>query len=439
MGQPLVVNGFVVDGITIFNFFIEMLLAGVVVTASLKREERYWARLAVTLPLSAGIWYVLTFVMPSTHFLYDYLRYFLLFLTCLAGLYFCYDLTLSGTLFCGTAAYAMQHLICRIYILLFYLPGALFGYWSETWVDVPHFIAYWSILAALYFAFHRFLGRQLKISQAKFSTKGQVATVALLLLVTLFISATYDLTGEDIINHIIFLFCDGLCVALLLIIQLHAYGLSQKEREMAEAESLHRMELRQMRQTREMIELINIKSHDLKHQLIAAGGKLSEAEAEEITRAVCAYDSAVNTGLEALDLVVSQKKMACDREGILLTCMLEGELLSFMSDVHIYSLVGNVLDNAIEAARVLPEEQRYIVFEVQRAAGAILLRTENEYEGELRWREGTLLTSKGDEDYHGFGMKSVSAIVEKYGGIMSISAQNGLFVLSITFTGRSPA
>lgn len=437
MGIETAVSGFIINNITIFNFYIEMLLAGIVVTSSLKRAKWYGLKVISSLLFSAAIWFVLMFVFPATHVVYDYLRYFLLFLTTLTAIYICHDITLGSTLFCGVAVYAIQHLICRVYVLLFYLHGYLLG--ADSWTDVPHFLVYWLILAVLYVNFYRILGRRMKISHAEFSTKGQVATVITLLVVTLFISATYDLSSESIVNSAIFLFCDGLCAALLLMIQLHAYGLSRKELELVEVENLHRMELRQMRQTKEMMELINIKSHDLKHQLIAAGGKLNEAEAAEITKAVYAYDGSVNTGLEALDLVVTQKKMVCDREGILLTCMLDGRLLTFMSDVHIYSLVGNVLDNAIEAVKKLPEGQRYIVFEVKEAAGMVLMRTENEYEGKLHWKNGALQTSKADENYHGFGMKSVASIVEHYSGIMKISTQDGLFVLSVTFVKKRPA
>lgn len=437
MGTEIVLNQLIINGVTIFNFYVEMLLAVSVVTTSLKHAKWYWLRVAATLLFSAAIWFLLTFILPSFHLAYDYLRYFLLFLTCLAGIYVCYDVSLGSTLFCGAAAYAIQHLICRAYILLFYLHGSLFG--TGSWTDIPHFVVYWLILAVMYFALHRLLGHHMRISRVEFSTRGQIVTVITLLVVTIFISATYDISDDNVVNNAIFLFCDGLCATLLLIIQLRAYGLSQKELEMAAAESLHRMELRQMQQTKEMMDLINIKSHDLKHQLIATGGKLNEAEATEIEKAVYAYDGSVNTGLEALDLVVVQKKMVCEREGILLTCMLDGALLTFMSDVHIYSLVGNILDNAIEAVKKLPGDRRYIVFEVKETAGMVLIRTENEYEGELRWKDGMLQTSKADENYHGFGMKSVAVIVEHYGGSMNISAQDDQFVLTVTFVKRTPA
>lgn len=424
---------FIINNATIYSFYTEMLLAVLVVTASLKRRERFPLRAAAALMFSTAVWYAVMFRLPFSHFGYDYLRYFLLFLSTLAGIWACFDVSLGSTLFCGTAAYAIQHLVCRSYILLFYITSIRFAHVLGVWTDVPHFIAYWLLLAVLYFVLHRLLGQHLKITRAKFSTKGQMVTVAVLLVVTLFVSATYDLDTENILNNIIFLFCDGLCAALLLIVQLHAYGLSQKELELAEADALYRMELRQMRQTREMMDLIAIKSHDLKHQLIAAGGQLSQPAVEEIARAVSAYDSSVKTGLESLDLVVTQKKMICEREGIQFSCMADGELLSFMSDVQIYSLAGNLLDNAIDAVRDLQEERRYIVFELRRAAGMILLRTENEYERKLRWQDGALLTSKEDERYHGFGMKSIRSTVERYGGCMDLSARDGLFAVSISF------
>ena len=410
-----------------------MMLAGIVVTSSLKRARLFLLKLIFTLLFSVGVWLALLLALPSTHFTYEYLRYFLLFLCTLIGIYTCYDVSLGKTLFCGIATYAIQHLVVKLYTLAFFAYG-VFVRQSESWIDIEHFAAYWLILAVVYTVLYFFLGRKLKISAYDFSTKTQLATVVLLLFVTLFLSSTFDMSDTIYLNTICFLLCDALCAGLIVMIQLHAYGLSQKELEMIEAESLHRMELRQMRQTKEMMELINIKSHDLKHQLIAANGKLNESEAAEIASAVYSYDSSVHTGSEALDLAVSQKKMMCEREGIPFTYMLNGELLSFMSDTNIYSLVGNMLDNAIEAVKGLPKESRYIVFEVKEVAGMILIQTENEYIGNLNWRNGELQTSKDDENYHGFGMKSIASITRKYGGHMSVTAEDGVFVLTISFT-----
>lgn len=43
------------------------------------------------------------------------------------------------------------------------------------------------------------------------------------------------------------------------------------------------------------------------------------------------------------------------------------------------------------------------------------------------------MTTKGDSDYHGFGMKSIKRIVEKYGGDLSVIAGDGVFNLNMLF------
>ena len=44
---------------------------------------------------------------------------------------------------------------------------------------------------------------------------------------------------------------------------------------------------------------------------------------------------------------------------------------------------------------------------------------------------GIPLTTKSDKNYHGFGMKSIRQVVEKYGGSLTVNAENDLFRLMI--------
>ena len=56
---------------------------------------------------------------------------------------------------------------------------------------------------------------------------------------------------------------------------------------------------------------------------------------------------------------------------------------------------------------------------------------ENYYAGELDFDDGLPLTTKSDKRYHGFGMKSIKMLAEKYGGYVSVKAEDGVFNLNI--------
>lgn len=56
-----------------------------------------------------------------------------------------------------------------------------------------------------------------------------------------------------------------------------------------------------------------------------------------------------------------------------------------------------------------------------------------QHERELSEKEGCLLTTKRDKDAHGIGTQNMSAVVRKYHGEISARAENGKFVLTLTF------
>jgi hypothetical protein len=60
-----------------------------------------------------------------------------------------------------------------------------------------------------------------------------------------------------------------------------------------------------------------------------------------------------------------------------------------------------------------------------------LLETENYYENKLRYYNGQLLTTKGNQEYHGFGLKSIKSSVEKYNGSLTINTENNWFTILI--------
>ena len=60
------------------------------------------------------------------------------------------------------------------------------------------------------------------------------------------------------------------------------------------------------------------------------------------------------------------------------------------------------------------------------------MHIENFYDGELQFENGLPLT-RGDKNYHGFGLKSMKHIAEKYGGCMSVTAADGKFCLDFLF------
>lgn len=177
--------------------------------------------------------------------------------------------------------------------------------------------------------------------------------------------------------------------------------------------------------------------HDLKHQIAALKLISDEAQRNQsihsLEQSVMIYDAIAESGNKILDAVLTEKSLLCEAKGIELTCMANGKCLDHMDAVDLYTLVGNVLDNAIESAAQLSDpEMRTISFMVFSRAGLTFLQVENYYQGELQFDGALPKTSKPDTDYHGFGLKSIQTVAEKYGGFLTVQAEDHIFLLRVT-------
>ncbi|MEE0103839.1 MAG: ATP-binding protein [Christensenellales bacterium] len=131
-------------------------------------------------------------------------------------------------------------------------------------------------------------------------------------------------------------------------------------------------------------------------------------------------------------MALSGKMQACTNLGITMTCLADGRRIGFMEDSDIYALFGNILDNAIEATKTVTEEEKRIIsLTIGTTGDLLLIDSQNYYAGEIRFVDGLPQTSKENKEYHGFGTRSIRTLTEKYGGDLKISAENGIFRLSI--------
>lgn len=192
----------------------------------------------------------------------------------------------------------------------------------------------------------------------------------------------------------------------------------------------------QYKQSKESIDLINYRYHDLKHQIAflrsESDPKKREAFLDRMEDEIRQYEAQNKTGNSVLDTVLTTKSLYCAKNGITFTCVADGTLLSFMDVTDICSIFGNALDNAIECEMKIPEqEKRLIHVTVSRQKSFLILRFENYYEDALSYEEGHLVTTKKEKSCHGYGLKSIRYTVNKYDGAVSINTQENWFDLKI--------
>ena len=186
----------------------------------------------------------------------------------------------------------------------------------------------------------------------------------------------------------------------------------------------------QMKRSKESIELVNEKYHDLKGFLDGYDIELPKDQLRALKKKIEKYEEFVSTGNHILDVVIAEKKEVCSKENIELTTLVNGAELSFMDDVDVYSLFGNAFNNAIHATKKLPEDERFITLTVSSGGGTTTIHIENSFDGKVIMENG-MPKSQRDPRYHGFGMRSMERIVKKYDGTIAVKTEDKVFNLDI--------
>lgn len=218
------------------------------------------------------------------------------------------------------------------------------------------------------------------------------------------------------------------------------HGLFQKSAIRQELAFLNTLWLQQKEQyalSKENIALINRKCHDMKHQIrameLALSGESREKYFREVEQSIRIYDVQTKTGNEVLDTVLTEKSLLCEAKGIQANCVADGRLLSFMDPVDLYTIFGNALDNAIESVSSIEDKARRLIdVQVYGEKQMLVIQIINPTAGPLTFDQDDLpVSTKEQNGYHGFGLRSIRHTVKKYGGFMTVKVEDGNFYLRL--------
>lgn len=367
------------------------------------------------------------------------LNYSLLFFYGLAVLWLCFDSKPSHEFFLAVLANNLRHLIYLLWQLLNYIVS------DCLMVDPMTYHWYWIVIAVtLVISFLPFIFSLYKYicefpefalppnSLMYFSFFALTVNVVL----NMFVIQT-DFTSIPLyLKYVLNIFNILGCVLILMVMFSFASRIALRE-EVSAVNQMRHEEEKQYLMTKETIDLINIKCHDLRHQMRSLSSQnetISKDQLKELEDAIRIYDTRIKTGNPSLDIILQEKSLICKKENIVFNCIIDGKLLSFMEESEIYSLFGNIIDNAIEATKKIENVQdRVITLKIKKVAEGVFCYEENRIIGNVNFKDGLPITTKEDNRYHGYGMKSIQMTVNRYHGNLSIKAYNNRFVLSIFF------
>jgi hypothetical protein len=199
----------------------------------------------------------------------------------------------------------------------------------------------------------------------------------------------------------------------------------------------------QYEQAKESVELINYKYHDLKHQIAVLRCEEDPQKRKEFLDEMEAdirrYEVQNKTGNKVLDTILTSKGITCAKYQIQFTCVADGALLGFMDTADICSIFGNALDNAISYEQTIADpEKRLIHVTVSRQKNFLMLRVENYLEKKPVMWAGIPISTKEQNGFHGYGIKSIRYTVAKYGGVVDIQTEHHWFDLQVMIPIDSP-
>lgn len=355
--------------------------------------------------------------------------YFLfMFSVTLAANALCFKISFSALLSSCVMGYAVQHGSYQVTMLLDRVMDLsalqLFGLSHQRSLEL-------AVFPILYLAI--FLSLGLYAARHEWTRKGKPAwnVVSLLFLLT-FVELNRLIRYFGEYNCISVRIYAVVCCLLMIVIQYVLYRYEDLRLENMMVNRLWQEDKKHFEQSKEVMDAFNIKYHDLHHRLSKLKGGCSSAEIEALCQQAESYAANIRTGNDAMDVLLTECSSICTREGIELTYMGNGTDLSFMETVDVYSLFGNALENAIEAVRQMDDPEKRIIHITTERRGELLnIEVVNYYSAALRMENSMPTTTKKDHGFHGFGMKSMQLIAQKYGGEIRVDTDGDLFELCV--------
>lgn len=206
--------------------------------------------------------------------------------------------------------------------------------------------------------------------------------------------------------------------------------------EMNKLQDMFNMQNNNYEMLENSIAMVNQKYHDMKYQIAVLKQETDQKKSlkflEKMEEDIRLYEAQNKTGNRVLDIILTGKSHHCQQRWIELTSVVDGEAIDFMDDMDVSTLFGNALDNAIEStSKIQKKEKRLIHLLVAREKNFVRIRLENCYEEPIMFVDGRPKSTKNDSKNHGYGLKSIENTVKKYGGSVTIRAENGWFELRI--------
>ncbi len=183
----------------------------------------------------------------------------------------------------------------------------------------------------------------------------------------------------------------------------------------------------------ESIKIRNAEKHDYKNHLSVIAALVQRNEQKEaaayIGKIMGVYKSvkeSYNSGNLVIDSILNYKKQEAEQYEIRINVGLSIPENLQVNPFDMTTILGNIIDNAINAARKL-EKDKFIDLKIRYDKGRLLIRIDNSFNGEIKYKNNKLVTLHPGCENHGIGLNNVGMILEKYDGTLEIEHTDNVF------------
>lgn len=177
--------------------------------------------------------------------------------------------------------------------------------------------------------------------------------------------------------------------------------------------------------------------HDYHNHLQAMKAQIAAGQLEEMKQYLSdleqnleKVDTYVKSGNLMADAILNSKLSLAEQKGIRVNCKAILPAALSIEDVDLCVLLGNLLDNALEACEKIPEQQRFLRIYMVVNKSQLYVSIQNSAKEELDFNERNYISTKRGN--HGLGMMRVKALTDKYEGYLTLANEPGIFAAEVT-------
>ncbi|MFP3154343.1 GHKL domain-containing protein [Lachnospiraceae bacterium ZAX-1] len=150
---------------------------------------------------------------------------------------------------------------------------------------------------------------------------------------------------------------------------------------------------------------------------------------KELNKDVESGEMAIYSSNHVLNAILSEKNSEAEKYNIVFDAYVEpGSVLGMVADIDLIAILGNLLDNAIQAASE-SEGNRWIKIRIfmQEIGGFCIIKIINRFSSQIIIEKEKIVSTKKEKGIHGIGIKSVENMAEKYGGCFHCRVKEDMF------------